>query len=97
MKKGIWYALGAYVTWGLFPVYWKLLSGIPALQLLGHRIFWSFLLLFGILLVARQGRAFQATLNRRVLLIYRENGGHSTDYADTTAALEYVIQHGLVP
>ncbi|MBE3120096.1 MAG: EamA family transporter RarD [Candidatus Atribacteria bacterium] len=70
MKKGIWYALGAYVIWGLFPVYWKLLAGIPALQLLGHRIFWSFLLLFGIVLVARQGKTFQAALNRHVLLIY---------------------------
>ncbi|MGA2503501.1 MAG: EamA family transporter RarD [Anaerolineales bacterium] len=70
MKKGIWYALGAYITWGLFPVYWRLLAGIPALQLLGHRIFWSFLLLFGIVVVARQVKVFRSSLNRRVLLIY---------------------------
>jgi chloramphenicol-sensitive protein RarD len=70
MNKGIWYALGAYITWGLFPVYWNLLRGIPALQLLGHRIFWSFLLLFGIILTARQGKALWASLNRRVLLTY---------------------------
>lgn len=70
MNKGIWYALGAYIFWGLFPVYWKLLAGVPALQLLGHRIFWSFLLLFGIILLARQGKRFRAALNRRVLLIY---------------------------
>jgi chloramphenicol-sensitive protein RarD len=70
MNKGIWYALGAYLTWGLFPIYWKLLAGIPALQLLGHRIFWSFLLLFGIVLFARQVKVFRASLNRRVLLIY---------------------------
>lgn len=30
-------------------------------------------------------------LDRKVLLIYRDSGGHSTDYADTTAALEFVI------
>jgi chloramphenicol-sensitive protein RarD len=70
MNKGIWYALGAYLTWGLFPIYWRLLAGIPALQLLGHRIFWSFLLLFGIVLVARQVNVFRASLNRQVLLIY---------------------------
>jgi rarD protein len=70
MNKGIWYALGAYLTWGLFPIYWKLLAGIPALQLLGHRIFWSFLLLFGIVLFARQVKVFRASLNWRVLLIY---------------------------
>ncbi len=68
--KGIWYALGAYVTWGLFPIYWRLLGGIPALQLLGHRIFWSFLLLFGIVIVARQGKIFRAAINWRVVLIY---------------------------
>ncbi len=70
MNKGIWYALGAYLTWGLFPIYWRLLAGIPALQLLGHRIFWSFILLFGIVVVARQTKVFRASLNRRVLLIY---------------------------
>jgi chloramphenicol-sensitive protein RarD len=70
MNKGIWYALGAYIFWGLFPVYWKILAGIPALQLLGHRIFWSFLLLIGIILVAQQGKAFKASMNPRVLIIY---------------------------
>ncbi len=70
MNKGIWYALGAYIFWGLFPVYWKFLAGVPALQLLGHRIFWSFLLLFGFILVTRQGRTLWAMVNRRVLLLY---------------------------
>jgi chloramphenicol-sensitive protein RarD len=70
MKKGIWYAVGAYVFWGLFPVYWKVLGHIPALQLLGHRIVWSFLLLLVVILVARQWREFRASLNRRVLIIY---------------------------
>jgi len=36
-------------------------------------------------------------LDRKVLLIYRENGGHSTDYADTTAALEFVVSTALRP
>lgn len=70
MKKGIWYALGAYVLWGLFPVYWKVLGGIPSLQMLGHRIIWSFLLLIAVILIARQWKGFRASLNRRVLLIY---------------------------
>jgi chloramphenicol-sensitive protein RarD len=70
MKKGIWYAVGAYVFWGLFPVYWKMLAGVPALQLLGHRIVWSFLLLIGVLLLFRQGTEFRRALTWRVLLIY---------------------------
>ena len=70
MKKGILYALGAYITWGLFPFYWKILAGVPALQLLGHRILWSFISLFAILLIARQWKTIQDALNRRVLVIY---------------------------
>jgi chloramphenicol-sensitive protein RarD len=58
------------VFWGLFPVYWKVLGHIPALQLLGHRIVWSFLLLLVVILIARQGKEFRASLNRRVLVIY---------------------------
>ncbi|NLC58516.1 MAG: alpha/beta fold hydrolase [Armatimonadetes bacterium] len=34
-------------------------------------------------------------IGRQVLLIYREDGGHSTDYADTVAALEFVIRSAL--
>ena len=70
MKKGIWYALGAYIFWGLFPIYWILLAGVPALQLLGHRIFWSFLMLLGIVLIAKQGKEFHAALRLQALLIY---------------------------
>ena len=70
MKKGILYALGAYITWGFFPFYWKLLAGVPALQLLGHRILWSFITLIAILLIARQWKTIQKALNRRVLTIY---------------------------
>lgn len=32
-------------------------------------------------------------LERQVLLIHREEGGHSTNLADTKAALEFVIEH----
>jgi len=34
-------------------------------------------------------------LDRKVLLIFREEGGHSTTPADATAALEFVIGHAL--
>jgi chloramphenicol-sensitive protein RarD len=70
MKKGMWYAVVAYVYWGVFPFYWKILSPVPSLQLLGHRILWSFLLLIAIVLVSRQWKEFRASLNRRVLIIY---------------------------
>jgi chloramphenicol-sensitive protein RarD len=71
MNKGTWHALGAYVSWGFFPIYFKWLSDIPALQLIGHRIVWSCLMLCGILLLTRQWTAFRAqSRNPRVLAIY---------------------------
>ena len=41
MNKGILNGIAAYALWGFFPIYWKLLYEVPALQLLGHRIAWS--------------------------------------------------------
>lgn len=70
MKKGILLASGAYLFWGLFPIYWKILGNIPALQLLGHRIFWSFIFLGAILLITRQGIEFRSRLNGRIISIY---------------------------
>lgn len=71
MNRGILYALGAYITWGIFPVYWKILHGVPALQLLSHRIVWSFLFLLAFVILARQWRSFKdAISHRHVLLIY---------------------------
>jgi chloramphenicol-sensitive protein RarD len=71
MKKGILYAIGAYLAWGVFPIYWKWLHSVPALQLISHRIIWSFVLLAIIVFVSRQWKSFRsAMLGRRVLLIY---------------------------
>jgi chloramphenicol-sensitive protein RarD len=71
MNTGTWYAIGAFVAWGLLPVYWKWLHEVPAPQLLGHRIVWSFLSLLAVLMATRQYRRFRAAVSdRRVLRIY---------------------------
>ena len=44
-RQGLWYGVGAYSIWGLFPIYWKLIEFVPATQIIAHRIVWSFLLL----------------------------------------------------
>lgn len=38
---GIWYGIGAYASWGVFPLYWKLLHDVPVMQVISHRIVWS--------------------------------------------------------
>jgi len=70
MKKGILYGIGAYVIWGFFPIYWKLLHQVSAIQLIGHRIIWSFLLLFAIILITKQWTELRANINAKVLQIY---------------------------
>ena len=70
MNRGIWYGIAAYGFWGFFPIYWKQLQHVPALQLLGHRIGWSFLLLVAVIFITRRAQNFRAALNRRTFAIY---------------------------
>jgi|WetSurMetagenome_2_1015567.scaffolds.fasta_scaffold330196_1 chloramphenicol-sensitive protein RarD len=71
MKKGIWLAVAAYVLWGIFPIYWKILHQVPAIQLISHRITWSFVFLTIIITITRQWKSLrEAAGNRRIILIY---------------------------
>jgi len=70
MNKGIWYGIGAYAMWGFFPIYWKLLQHVPALELLGHRIAWSFIFLIIIILISKQWNEFRSLINAKTLRIY---------------------------
>lgn len=54
MNRGIVYALAAYVFWGLHPIYWKQLSHVPSLEIVSHRVFWSFCF-FVLILSLRRG------------------------------------------
>jgi len=42
---GLGYGVLAYLIWGFFPVYFKALTSVPALQVVSHRIVWSVLFL----------------------------------------------------
>jgi len=71
MKRGIWSAIGAYAIWGLFPIYWKWLKQVSALELIGHRIIWSCVILIVIVTVLRQWGAFRQTVGRwSILRVY---------------------------
>jgi chloramphenicol-sensitive protein RarD len=70
-KQGIILGAAAYALWGFFPIYWKLLGEVPAMQLLGNRIVWSFLLLGGVILLRRQWRDFRSmALATRAVPVY---------------------------
>lgn len=39
--KGVAFGLAAYVTWGCFPLFFALFQGVPAFEILLHRVIWS--------------------------------------------------------
>lgn len=71
-NNGVLAAAGAYLVWGLVPIYWKALASVPALQIGAHRLVWCALLVFGYL-IAREGLSWFAPLWReprtRTLLV----------------------------
>ncbi|QIR13273.1 EamA family transporter RarD [Shewanella aestuarii] len=44
-RKGVILALCAYCMWGVAPLYFKLLTQVSALEILMHRVIWSFVFL----------------------------------------------------
>lgn len=40
-RKGVMYGLSAYIMWGCFPLYFALFDGVPAWEVLIHRVLWS--------------------------------------------------------
>src|SRR4051794_34455966 len=69
--KGLWYGVASYAIWGWVPLYWKLLQGIPALQLISHRIVWSCALLLVLMAISHDWKAlWKAARSPRVVGIY---------------------------
>ncbi len=70
-NNGVLYAVAAYILWGLLPIYWKLLSDVPSLQILFHRIVWALFFLVALLLYKGRLRSLAAAWrDRRILLVY---------------------------
>lgn len=71
MQSGIAYATLAYVSWGLFPLFFRQLAAVSALEVIAHRTLWCLVFLLGVLLVRRQ-LSWVAALRRqpRVLAVF---------------------------
>ena len=50
--KGVFFAVSAYLVWGFLPIYWRLLSAINPIHILGFRIIFSLLSVGLVLLIA---------------------------------------------
>ncbi len=101
MKSGLLFGVGAYGMWGLFPAFFPLLKPAGAVEVLAHRIIWSFLLMVLVVAVVRRLGDLKALDRRTWLLltaasaliavnwliyVYAVNNGHVVD-----AALGYFI------
>lgn len=45
-QRGIIFAVSAYLTWGVFPIYWKMLHRLSAMEIMSHRWIWAFIFYF---------------------------------------------------
>lgn len=67
--RGLIAATLAFVCWGIFPVYWKMLQGVPALEVMLHRMFWSLLLTIGLVYFTGRLQLFRDALRVRKNLV----------------------------
>ena len=76
MNRGIWYGIGAYLMWGFFPIYLKALQGVPSLQIMFHRVFWSFLFVALLIILRQDWPRLKESLHKpRILLSYTLTAG----------------------
>lgn len=74
MKKGLLSVFFAYALWGFFPIYFKLLHEAPALQIMTHRVTWSFFFFLILIVLRKQLKSLFKLLNKRTILIYTVAG-----------------------
>jgi chloramphenicol-sensitive protein RarD len=60
MRRGVMTGIAAYVGWGFFPLYFKLLAPASAGEILAHRIIWSAVFMAVLLAVLRRYRFLRA-------------------------------------
>ncbi|MBY8871885.1 EamA family transporter RarD [Micromonospora sp. PLK6-60] len=64
LRLGYLYGVGAYLLWGFFPLYLKLLRPAGPVEILAHRVVWS-VLFVALLLAAARNIGFLRALARR--------------------------------
>ena len=54
ISRGHAQAFAAYFTWGVFPIYWKFLKHLSSVEILLHRVIWSFAFLLVLVLFSKK-------------------------------------------
>lgn len=63
-SKGVAYGLSAYIMWGCFPLYFALFDGVPAWEVVIHRVIWSCVFLAIIVTFLKRWEPVTAALAR---------------------------------
>ena len=68
-RAGLLLGLGAYLIWGVLPLYFKQITEVPASEIVAHRIVWSVLFLAVLLVLSKRWQALRSALaSPRMLL-----------------------------
>ncbi len=71
IRTGVLYALGAYIAWGIFPLYFKQVAFTGPLELVAQRVVWTAVLMIGLLAgTGRVGAALAVFGRVRALPVY---------------------------
>jgi len=68
-RKGVVFAALSYFLWGIFPIYWKLLSAIPSIHILAYRVLFSLPLVSLILFVLKSTSWLKFYKDRRKAIL----------------------------
>lgn len=69
-KQGVIYAMAAYIMWGIAPIYFKSIIDVAPLEILSHRIIWSFFFLAIMVYFTKGWPQIKATLTSRKKCVY---------------------------
>ena len=69
-RRGFLSGLGAYLLWGIFPLYFPLLEPAGAIEVLAHRIMWSLVIVLVLLAVRHRWDRLRAVFRHKQRMIY---------------------------
>ena len=69
MNRGVLSAFSAYLIWGFFPIFWKQIAHVDALESLSHRIVWTVVFLVLLISVQRGWNWLRPVISDRPTLL----------------------------
>jgi chloramphenicol-sensitive protein RarD len=65
-KRGILFAFAAYFLWGVLPIYWDLIHGFGAFEILAYRIVFSMIFMVLIVIISNKTKSFINNVNQLI-------------------------------